>query len=715
MKKAIIFTLVCLMILVLVACDPTVEEPVDNMKTAEEWGLNVNSPTTYRRPYAPSDPKNPLDQKSEAIQTMVGVEDHTGRLYEYKWSYGRTIIIELSNSESINNLFYDYTLDDFGIRAYTYKDDYTGETYELPGVITGYIMDGEKCVGVEELRAILRNGEIVDLTNIKRTVRIEYSVPIADFKPDDNGEIHPSEEEWMSMLVYISKLDYVTHIDWLKGWFSTTPTGYSANNSWALERINIREAWDYTTGSPNVTVGVMDSGVRTTHDAIEHAYNANFGIGDSYDDDFIPHATLVAGIMFAEDSQNGLYGVCHDAQFVSLKANYGSGLEEVDLVIECLEYAQANSIPIVNFSGGFYAVQMEGCGYIPQDKIDDLYNAVANYSGLLVVAAGNECKNLDTDLNKLYPQCFDLPNIIVVGASNQSDDVWTYLQYGSNYGSEFVDIFAPGKNIRTTSASSDTAIVSGQQGTSMAAPFVAGVAALLKSYDYTLTTAQIKETILNSVTKVDDLSDKCVSGGILNAQAALEYVCKHECETATSTNSTQHTGICNLCGHDVVDEHNFSYTKISVSAGHSCTCVICGYVGTEFHEWQPRYLMGEIRGYECKQCGIFTLNIDISFPGTLKAEFTNMKRGSVLSDEMMIMHISDHVALLYQDGKYSLLIECDERGNPLVEIPKEIFVEGYDMSELEQQLRTAMKAILAYFNEENKICLGCNTLKESGK
>ena len=724
MKKATILILICLLVLTLVACDPTAEGPVDNMKTAEEWGLDINSPATYKRPFAQSDPSNPLDHKSEAIKTMVGIEGYDGRFFPYESSYGRTLLISISNSESINNLFYDYTLEDFGIKEYSCADEYTGETYVYPFGINSLIAsNGDKCY-IDELRTQLRNGEAVDLTNIKRIVRIDYSGAYMVFGEGYNGDDYPSEEEWMSMLEYISKLDYVTHINWAMGWFSTTPSGYNENNSWGLERINIREAWDYTTGSPNVTIGIMDSGVIITHDAIEHAHNSGLDYGQNYGSDEVGHGTMVAGIMFAEDSERGVYGVCHDAQFASLKANDGSNyendqnsaLENVDMVIDCLEYAEEIGIPIVNFSGGFYTELVPGCGYIPQDKIDDLYNAVANYSGLLVVASGNQGYNYDNSgTTPLYPQCFDLPNILVVGASNQSDDVWTYFGYSSNYGSEFVDLFAPGKNIRTTSASSDTAIVSGQQGTSVAAPFVAGVAALLKSYDYTLTTTQIKEAILNSVTEVDGLGDKCVSGGILNAQAALEYVCKHECTTATSTNSTHHTGICNLCGKDVVDEHKFRYTKISVSAGHRCTCTTCGYVGTEFHEWQPRYLMGEIRGYECKQCGIFTLNIEISHPGSLRIEMSQSLMDNALSNNMSITYINEHVALMCCNGKYSLLIECDENGRPLADIPEGIFVDEYDTSELQQQLKQATVDILIYREDEIKKCLECHKMKSNDK
>ena len=225
MKKATILILICLLVLTLVACDPTVKEPVDNMKTAEEWGLDVNSPTTYRRPYAQSDPNNPLDQKSEAIKTMVGIESSDGRFFPYESSYGRVLFISISNSESINNLFYDYTFDDFGIREYPWKDAYTEETYVYPNGIYSFIHEGEDHCYIEEFRERLFNGEAIDLTNIKRVVCIGYSGAHLAFGEGYNGAEYPSEEEWMDMLVYISKLDFVTHISWASGWFSTAPSG----------------------------------------------------------------------------------------------------------------------------------------------------------------------------------------------------------------------------------------------------------------------------------------------------------------------------------------------------------------------------------------------------------------------------------------------------------------------------------------------------------
>ena len=686
MKKATILILICLLVLTLVACDPTVKEPVDNMKTAEEWGLDVNSPTTYRRPYAQSDPNNPKDTK---VHNEFTQEDADNALHS--GSGDVCIVIELTNSESINNLFYDYTLDDFGVE---YHIDTEFSTYFMVHTERNVRKDYR----IDEYRSILCAGEKIDFTQFNRIVEIDVT-----YNDIRNGEAIKIAND-------ISKIDFVRNIRLRNvGWMTTTPEGYAEDILWASEKINLREAWDYTTGSPNVTVGVIDSGVLSTHVALQHAHNSSL---DHYDDlgaDNYGHGTMVVGVMFAKDSTSGVYGVCHDAKYASLKGCIGSENERIDIVTQRIIDAQSDGIQVLNFSGGFYETPLDSNDPVPtQQEINALYSAIENYDGLLVVAAGNQGFNLDTNTNKLYPQCFDLPNIIVVGSSTSNDDCAGY----SNKGKQTVDLLAPGNNVYTTKADGTYGATSG---TSMAAPFVAGVAALLKSYDYTLTTAQIKEAILNSVTEVSDLDGLCVSGGILNAQAALEYVCKHECTTATSTNSTHHTGICNLCGKNVVDEHEFSYTKISVSAGHRCSCSVCGYVGTEFHEWQPRYLMNEIRGYECKQCGIFALNIDIAHPGSLRTEVLQSLTNNTSSHDTSLTYINEHVALLSCNGKYSLLIECDENCRPLADIPEGIFVDEYDISELQYALQIKLQEVVIQGSEEIKWCLDCNTLKDNEK
>ena len=114
----------------------------------------------------------------------------------------------------------------------------------------------------------------------------------------------------------------------------------------------------------------------------------------------------------------------------------------------------------------------------------------------------------------MYPACYDRQNILTVGNSSSFD--WMYIT--SNYGATSVDLFAPGTAIKTTDLNHGYFSV---KGTSYAAPVVAGVAALIKSYNPALTTDQIRRCIMRNVDKSSDFSGKCVTGGRLNAYNAL--------------------------------------------------------------------------------------------------------------------------------------------------------------------------------------------------
>ena len=586
MKKRINVILLLLLIVIMattfVACDPEVE-----VYSAEYWGLDVNSPTTYRRPYALSNSNNPNDEK---LQKKLTEEDASNALHSGTGDV--CIVIELTNSESINNLFYDYTLDDFGV-----------EYCEDPEFSAHFAIHTERDIRqdytIGQYRNSLRAGEKIDLSRFNR--KVEIDVTYSDIR---NGEAIKIAND-------IAKIEFVRNIRLRNvGFMTTTPTGYEEDMLWASERINLREAWDYTTGSPNVTVGVIDSGVSSTHMALQHAHNSNFDHYDDFGEDNYGHGTMVAGVMFAKDSVSGVYGVCHDAKYASLKGCIGSENERIDIVTQRIIDAQRDGIQVLNFSAGFYQIPLNPNEPAPtQQEIDALYVAIENYDGLLVVAAGNEDKNLDADLNKLYPQCFNLPNILVVGASTSSDSSAAY----SNKGKQTVDLFAPGDSIYTTQANGSYNRASG---TSVAAPFVAGVAALLKSYDYTLTTAQIKEAILNSVTEVADLDGLCVSGGILNAQAALEYVCNHDFE-ATYIDENTHYEECGMCGFretvEGIKPHSLAYIHNN-ALSHRYACK-CGYISisSEEHRFKFAGLLGGKQRVECINCG-FTKLVDLDVP-----------------------------------------------------------------------------------------------------
>ncbi|MFM7300288.1 MAG: S8 family serine peptidase, partial [Crocinitomicaceae bacterium] len=155
--------------------------------------------------------------------------------------------------------------------------------------------------------------------------------------------------------------------------------------------------------------------------------------------------------------------------------------------------------------------------------------AYADSKGVLLVhAAGNDAKDIDLEPNfpteKYDFQTTELTHILTVGASTKNDDESIIAGF-SNYGKIQVDVFAPGFEIYNTVPQSSYMNL---QGTSMAAPMVAGMAAMLSSFYPTLTMAQIREAIMKTVVVKKTLVERCNTGGVVNVVKAVKYCNKLE-------------------------------------------------------------------------------------------------------------------------------------------------------------------------------------------
>ncbi|WP_207747836.1 S8 family serine peptidase [Clostridium sp. D33t1_170424_F3] len=169
--------------------------------------------------------------------------------------------------------------------------------------------------------------------------------------------------------------------------------------------------------------------------------------------------------------------------------------------IAAISFANRFNIPILNASWG-------GRGYSRALK-----DAIEHYNGLFIASAGNSAE--DNDITPVYPASYDCDNIISVAATTPDDTLARF----SNYGAESVDLAAPGTDILSLGLQRE---YSTQNGTSMAAPHVAGAAALLKSYLPNLTTSDLKDIILSSAVKTPYLAGKVSTGGMLNVHAMFE-------------------------------------------------------------------------------------------------------------------------------------------------------------------------------------------------
>ena len=283
-----------------------------------------------------------------------------------------------------------------------------------------------------------------------------------------------------------------------------TPNDPKLGDQYGLYNILALDAWDITTGSSSVKVGVIDSGISAHTDL-----NANLTTGwDFYHnnsittDDAVGHGTHVAGIIGAVGNNNrGISGVCWNVSLVPLQVIDRTGNIEESCIISAINYATNHDVPIINCS-------IAGYGYSYGEKI-----AIQNYPGLFVCGAGNDSSNNDTKPS--YPNSYTLDNIVSVAATNRYDALWE----DSNYGATSVDITAPGDFILSTK--NQNSYDYKKSGTSFASPMVAGVAALIKSVRPEFTAKQIKTCILNGADPLEHLKGYCATGGRLNAFKAV--------------------------------------------------------------------------------------------------------------------------------------------------------------------------------------------------
>jgi subtilisin family serine protease len=292
--------------------------------------------------------------------------------------------------------------------------------------------------------------------------------------------------------------------------------------------IDAEAAWTITTGSRNVLVGVIDTGIDFTHPDLAANIWTNPGeiAGNHIDDDlngyvddvhgwdFLNHdndpmddhfhGTHVAGTIGAVgNNAAGVTGVSWNVSLVALKFLDAEGYGSTAGAIEAVEYATAMGLDMTNNSWG-------GGGF--SYGLLDAITAAGEAGVLFVAAAGNSA--LNADVYPSFPAAYNLPGIVSVAATDGADGLAGF----SNYGALSVDLGAPGVSILSSFPGSAYAHLSG---TSMAAPHVTGVASLLRAFNPTLPVASLKRSLLDFADPVPSLAGKTVTGGRLNAFRSL--------------------------------------------------------------------------------------------------------------------------------------------------------------------------------------------------
>lgn len=282
------------------------------------------------------------------------------------------------------------------------------------------------------------------------------------------------------------------------------------------------EAWAINEGvNADVIVAVIDNGVLYTHpDLSANMWDGTNckdetgavlgGCNHGYDyqsDDTTPlpvggssyHGTHVAGIVAATKNNGaGVAGIAPRAQIMALRFDLNVSTE-----IKAIDFAIQNGAKIINASYGG-----EGFSQAEYDAIQRFRDA----GGLFIAAAGNDATSNDT--TPVYPAAYDLDNIISVAATDQQDALASF----SNYGAVSVDVGAPGENILSTVLGNNYGYL---DGTSMASPYTAGLAALVWGYKNNLNADQVKNILLSTGDAKPALNAVTVSGKRVNAQKAL--------------------------------------------------------------------------------------------------------------------------------------------------------------------------------------------------
>lgn len=238
------------------------------------------------------------------------------------------------------------------------------------------------------------------------------------------------------------------------------------------------------------------------------------------------HGTHVSGIIGASrDNGVGIEGVADNVKIMMVRAVPDGDEHDKDIAL-AIRYAVDNGARVINMSFGK--------GYSPEKSwIDDAVRYAESKGVLLVHAAGNDHENVDTSFNfptPVYEDGKQATNWVTVGANGPTAN--SLVANFSNYGKKSVDVFAPGVKIYSTVPGGNT--YRDLQGTSMASPVVAGLAALILEYYPNLSARQVKMVIEKSVQKVSvkvkdpgtgedvQLSDISKTGGIVNAYEAIK-------------------------------------------------------------------------------------------------------------------------------------------------------------------------------------------------
>ena len=483
----------------------TIEPSTGEASSIGDTGVNFNSQVGLA--YSPED---------EQLYAL-GNDSNTGdNLYQIDKTTGTATLINNTGLEEANALEFievdsddiEPPLDETETNEVIIKVDPEMSPVEMESILES--VDGEVIETTQTLGLQLVEIEDVD-------VGVEEAIAILSNEP---------QIEYAEPNFFVTIADTFPNDPLFNELYGLNNTGQTGGTSDA--DIDSPEGWDIQTGNDDVVIGVIDTGVDYTHPDLANnmwtnpgeipdngidddgngfvddffGYDFVNGDGDPFDDNI--HGTHVSGTIAAEGNNGtGVTGASWDAQIMALKfLDAGGGGFTFD-AIQAIEYVTMMGADLTSNSWG-------GGGF--SEGLRDAIAAAGDADQLFIAAAGNS--GLNTDFNPSYPASYDLDNIISVAATNDSDNLAGF----SNFGATTVDLGAPGVDILSTTPGDNYSFLSG---TSMATPHVAGVASLLLAEEPGLSAEELKNLILTGVDPLSSLEGITLTGGRLNAFNSL--------------------------------------------------------------------------------------------------------------------------------------------------------------------------------------------------
>lgn len=291
-------------------------------------------------------------------------------------------------------------------------------------------------------------------------------------------------------------------------------------DTWSISNINAQPVHDSGNTGAGVKVGIIDSGISTSHVDLPTVGGYDWVQDDSDPDDVYGHGTHVAGTVCATMNGVGAVGVAPDCDLYALRVLNDAGSGSTDDILAAVNWAVENNLDVINLSLG----RSTDMGSIAEATFQAAYD-----SGLVIVAAaGNSGNPRGKGQNTIYPANYN--SVIAVAATDKNNNRASFSSTGNN-----VEIAAPGAGVHSTwndtdsysnpqpvcdNNDSDMCYKDGS-GTSMASPQVAGVAALIMAAGVT-DNQQVRAILSNTATPLGD--PKQFGSGLVNAQAAVDSV-----------------------------------------------------------------------------------------------------------------------------------------------------------------------------------------------